>query len=299
MKVLEVGAGEPERLDAWLAHKLDASRSQVRALFARDAVRVDGRRAKAGHRITAGAHVSVAPEEPEAKLAPPMLRILWEDADLLFADKPAGVRAHPHRESESGTLADALRAHDVAFAAASENPLEGGLCHRLDTLTSGVLVAAKSRAAWTLMRARFQQRGAIEKKYLALAVGPMATQGIINLPLTQAGDHCRADGTGREALTHFTVKARRGTYAFVELQLVTGVMHQARAHCAAIGAPILGDELYGGTPWPGLRRFFLHAASLAFAHPTSGKHIRVTAPLPQDLRNIAASTVGDFPTPTE
>ena len=117
--------------------------------------------------------------------------------------------------------------------------------------------------------------------------GPLADEGTIDVPLNHAGDHVVPGiEAGRPAITEFSVRARRGSYALVDVKLVTGVLHQVRAHLAAVGAPIVGDSLYGGAAEPGLNRFFLHAVSLGVHHPVTGEFIRVESPLPPDLARV-------------
>ena len=117
--------------------------------------------------------------------------------------------------------------------------------------------------------------------------GPLADEGTIDVPLSHAGDHVVPGlSDGRPAITEFSVRARRGSYALVDVKLITGVLHQVRAHLAAVGAPIVGDTLYGGAAEPGLDRFFLHAVSLGVRHPTTGDFLRVESPLPPDLAKV-------------
>jgi 23S rRNA pseudouridine1911/1915/1917 synthase len=186
-------------------------------------------------------------------------------------------------------VANALVARYPECGEASEDPREGGLCHRLDVETSGVLLAARSRQAWTRVREAFGTR-AVEKRYVALVRGPIADEGEIDLPLrhaTRSGD--RMEGAtgegdpGREAISLFKVLERSVDASLVEVQILTGVQHQIRAHLAAIGAPIVGDVTYGAREEPTLGRFFLHAHTLGLAHPTTGKRIEVVSPLAPEL----------------
>ncbi|HEY0880333.1 MAG TPA: RNA pseudouridine synthase, partial [Archangium sp.] len=168
-----------------------------------------------------------------------------------------------------------------------DDPREAGLCHRLDVETSGVLLAARTKEAWQAMRAAFSEERAVEKHYLALVRGALADEGTIDVPLSHAGDHVvpGLEG-GRTAITEFSVRARKGSYALVDVKLITGVLHQVRAHLAAVGAPIVGDALYGGQEEPGLSRFFLHAVSLGVTHPVTKKFVRVESPLPAELAKV-------------
>ena len=288
-------AAAGRRLDLAVGEALGLSRAQVKALFESGAVRVRGRRPRKGERAEAGMVVEVeVPEEAPALVAQPelALRVLHEDAHLVAVDKAPGMPSHPLRPGETGTVANALVARYPECAAAGEDPREGGLVHRLDLETSGVLLAARDRATWDAVRALFTTR-AVDKRYWALTAGPIAEQGVIDLPLRHRGEarmEPAADGgePGREAVTEVRVLARQGDLALVEVRILTGVQHQIRAHLAAIGAPVMGDALYGGRPCPGLPRIFLHAHALGLVHPASGETLRVESPLPVDLRDALA-----------
>jgi 23S rRNA pseudouridine1911/1915/1917 synthase len=216
------------------------------------------------------------------------LRVLHQDEALIFVDKPSGWPSHPLLPGERSTVVNALVARFPECAEASEDPREGGLCHRLDVQTSGVLLAARQRTVWRRLREAFSGRE-IDKRYWALVSGPLADDGEIDLPLRHVPRHpdrveAAPDGRdAREALTSFRVLARSGGYSLVEARIHTGVLHQVRAHFASIGAPLVGDEQYGGPPHPGLYRFFLHSRSLGLQHPVAGGWIEVPAPLPPEL----------------
>lgn len=295
-RALEVApSADGERLDLFVAHALGLSRARVKRLFEEGAVRVNGRAGKKGQLIRAGQQVEVAlaaaEEEGPALVPEPAapLAVLHEDEALVFVDKPAGRPSHPLQPGETGTVANALVARYPECAAAGEDPREGGLCHRLDTETSGVLLAARSRAAWEAMRAAFSSGEGVDKRYWAVVTGPIAEDGEIDLPLRHQADRVvpAVDGQGaRPARSDFRVLSRAGDAALVETRIHTGVLHQVRAHLAAIGAPVLNDALYGGRAEPGLGRFFLHARALEVSHPLTGRRLRVESPLPEDLRAV-------------
>ena len=285
------------RVDLVVKDALGLSRADIKKLFDEARVRVDGRVAKKGLSVRAGQSVRVAvPEaQPRAAVADASfeLEILHADEALVFANKPAHRPSHPLRPGETGTVANALVARFPELAEASEDPREGGLCHRLDVETSGVIVAARTRAAWTALREAFGQRGGVDKRYWALVSGPLADDGEIDLPLRhhpRHPDRVEADPSGapgsREAVSEFRVLSRAGEFSLVEVKILTGVLHQVRAHLAAVGAPLVGDDLYGGRAWPGLDRFFLHARSLTVPHPVTGAPTTATAPLPPELHRV-------------
>jgi 23S rRNA pseudouridine1911/1915/1917 synthase len=206
--------------------------------------------------------------------------------------------SHPLKPGETGTAANALVGRFPELAGVGPAPREGGLVHRLDTDTSGLLLAARTDAAHATLRAQFAAR-TVEKGYLALVKGELHAGGEIDVPLA----HDAADGrkvraasdpewaeahAARPAVTRFTPVERRGGFTLVEVEIATGVLHQIRAHLAFIGHPVAGDALYGGPELPGLSRHFLHASRLAFAHP-DGARPRFDSPLPKDLASALES----------
>jgi 23S rRNA pseudouridine1911/1915/1917 synthase len=288
-----------QRVDLFIGEALNLSRAKLKRLFEAGAVLVNGRPAKKGLLVAAGQRISVTVEEEAARDAVPdeefPLAVLHEDAALVFVDKPAGRPSHPLRPGETGTVANALVARYPECAQASEDTREGGLCHRLDIETSGVLLAARTREAWQRMRAAFGGRE-VEKRYVALVTGPLAEEGEIFLPLRHHPRHpdrvepaMEGDPDARAAHSEFKVLGRAGEYSLVEVRIHTGVLHQVRAHLAGIGAPIVGDTLYGGREEPGLGRFFLHAKALGVTHPDTGQRLHVEAPLPEELRQVLAA----------
>lgn len=290
LKVPAEAAGQ--RVDLFIGERLTLSRNRLKALFEADAVRVDGRKAKKGLSLAAGQVVVVeVTESPTGAVADDTLTlcVLFEDEALIAIDKVAGMPSQPIEPGELGTVANALVSRWPALAQVGDDPREAGLCHRLDVETSGVLLAAKTKEAWRTMRAAFSESGGVDKRYLALVRGPLSDEGEIDLPLVHAGDHVRpahADEDARPAKSSFRVLRRKGVVSLVEVRLFTGVLHQVRAHLAAVGAPIVGDTRYGGREHPGLSRFFLHAASLTFPHPVTHQAQRIESPLPGALQVV-------------
>lgn len=287
-----------QRIDLVVKDGLKLSRAVVKSLFDEGKVRIKGRIMKKGVMVEAGQVIDVElPSMEKAAVADSSitLDVLHEDAALVFVNKPAHMPSHPLRPGEVGTVANALISRYPEVAAASEDSREGGLCHRLDVETSGVLLAARSREAWQKMREAFSRHGDVDKRYWAAVSGPLADSGEIDLPLRHHPRHddrvepAAEGGDGaREARSEFRVLVRSGELSLVEVRIFTGVLHQVRAHMAAIGAPLLGDALYGGRAIDGLDRFFLHAQSLAVKHPDSGETATVQAPLPSELAEVAA-----------
>lgn len=292
------------RLDRVLADLLEVGRASVKRAFALGDVRVSGRRARASDAATPGAKVEIeleppaGPPEPEAELP---LSVLLETPRAVVVDKPAGLAVHPLAPGEGGTLANAVAARYPECAEASPDPREGGAVQRLDLDTSGCVLFARDPEAWEALHAQFHAR-AVEKSYLALAVGRVAAGGVLSVPLAQRGgrvvpvpdavaeERVRArGGAPRPAETHYEVERRFERHTLLRVRIVTGVMHQIRAHLAHLGHPVAGDALYGGegAALPGLGRQFLHAARLALDGP-DGVRIAAESPLPAELAAVLA-----------
>ena len=258
-----------ERVDTFVAAATGLGRGRLARAFDDGLVRVNGRRVKKGVTLAAGDVVDVddaviAAAGPPVPEAGPLV-VLHEDARLVAVDKPAGIPSHPLR-GELGTVAGRLVARWPECAHASDDPREGGLVHRLDTGTSGVIVAARDAAAWRFVRAAFGA-GQTAKTYLALVAGAPAAQ-VVATPLH-----------GQEASTAITPVSTQGAFTLVRATMSTGRRHQVRAHLAAIGHPIVGDAEYGGAPREGLIGHCLHAESITLPHP-DGATLAITCPPP-------------------
>ena len=267
-----------------------ASRSQAQALLAAGRVTVDGRARRASYRIAAGEAVAVAAgrddqaERPGTGDVP--FAVAYEDAHLIVVDKPAGVVVHPGAGRRRGTLAQAL----AGRAAGGPDPDRAGIVHRLDRDTSGLLVVAKSEEAYAGLTRMIRER-LIERQYLALVTGhPDARSGTIDAAIGRdRGDRTQMSirtDRPRSAVTHFEVLEWLPRTALLDLTLETGRTHQIRAHLAAIGHPVCGDERYGGGACGlrlGLTRQFLHSRGVRFGHPVSGEQILCESKPPADL----------------
>ena len=289
-----------DRLDRAVARLFGISRGRAMEWIAEDRVRVDGRRSPKGAQVGPGARVSVRRPPPDSPVPQPELpiRTVHADAQIVVADKPAGMPSHPLKPGETGTAANALVGRFPELAGVGPAAREGGLVHRLDADTSGLLLAARTEAAHAMLRAQFTARS-VEKGYLALVAGELHAGGEIDVPLAHdphdnrkvraASDAEWAETHGaRPAVTRFTPAERRAGFTLVEVEIATGVLHQIRAHLAFIGHPLAGDVLYGGPAVAGLGRHFLHAARLGFLHPDGSKP-RFASPLPDDLASVLAA----------
>ena len=286
---------EPERAGARVDQFIGAAFPWLRVAAARrlvgaGAFRVDGLVTKKGARLVAGQMVELdevgsAAETPDARRVRPdpavPISVLLLDEAFVAVDKPARVPSHPQAAGETGTVANGLAARFPECAGASPDPREGGLVHRLDTGTSGVLIAARSAAAWNSLRIALSQSGC-EKTYLAEVVGTTPESGESHAPIGRVGRRgarVRVDGGGRNPLpAHSSWEAieQRGATTLMRVHLAKGRTHQVRAHLAAAGHPIVGDELYGD----GVGELRLHAAMVRFAHPDDGREILIEAPPP-------------------
>ncbi|HEY3806789.1 MAG TPA: RluA family pseudouridine synthase [Kofleriaceae bacterium] len=278
----------PDRADKALAkHFPEAGRRQLAELFDAGEVRIRGKRAKKGDRVEIGDEIELAREPVwgDALRATPdpnvVLEILLETPELVAVNKPAGVPSQPLRAGELGTIANGLVARFPECAQLGDDPRDGGLVHRLDIGTSGVLVAARTEAAYRALRDAFGT-GGVTKTYLAITDAlPVSRE--CEEPLAQRGDHVVVDQTdGLPAHTQFSIVRAGDRHALVKCTAQTGRMHQVRAHLAHVGAPITGDTLYKGLPLPGEAGFFLHAATLELA----AMGLAIEAPLP--ARFVAA-----------
>jgi len=280
-----------ERLDVVLAESV-GSRSRAARLIAGGSVRVDGVPARKGQRLAGGELIEVdadaggppqtVPPAGEGEEAP--FTVAYEDEHLLVVDKPAGVVVHPSRGHWSGTLAQALA---VRGAAGGEQDGRGGIVHRLDRDTSGLLVVARSEEVHRVLKAALGRRE-ISREYLALVRGrPDARSGTIDAPLGrdrhERTRHSLDSDRLRDAVTHFEVERALARTTLLLVRLETGRTHQIRVHLQAIGHPVMGDPTYGRAGDLGLTRQFLHAARLAFSHPVTGEPVEAASPLPADL----------------
>jgi 23S rRNA pseudouridine1911/1915/1917 synthase len=212
--------------------------------------------------------------------------VLYTDPDCIVIDKPDGIPSIALRHSETRTVANFLLAHFPETARVGSRQLEAGLLHRLDTDTSGVMVAARTLTAYSNLQAQFRQR-TVTKHYLAIVEGNLTTAGHMTRSLAPFGQHGRTmrlqqDDHGHAAVTQYAPIEHFREHTFVHVSILTGVRHQIRAHLAALGHPIIGDVLYGAEDKTA-PRLGLHAATLAFAHPTTGKRLSFTSPMPENL----------------
>jgi 23S rRNA pseudouridine1911/1915/1917 synthase len=301
-----------QRLDRYLVSVLaEYSRSQIQKLIADGHVSV--RRAPA-RQVEARANLQVhegdqvvvtAPEViPSAVTAEALpLDILYQDADLAVLNKPAGMVIHPGAGHGSGTLVNALL-HHVTDLSGIGGELRPGIVHRLDRGTSGVMVIAKNDRSHQELSRQFHDRE-VEKEYIALVWGVVQAGRRIDAAIGRDRDNRKKMSArakhAREAVTRITRAHHLPGLTLCQVAIHTGRTHQIRVHLSAIGHPIVGDSLYGGVHRrvPGdiravqrLERPFLHAARLAFTHPTEQRRMQFITPLPSDLEDILLDLPG-------
>jgi 23S rRNA pseudouridine1911/1915/1917 synthase len=314
------GADGGERLDRFLARRAgpDLSRSRVKALIEAGRAEVDGRvETEASLALRPGQTVRLHVPHPVAatpRAQPIPLAILYEDADLIVLDKPAGLVVHPGAGNPDGTLVNALIAHCGESLSGIGGVARPGIVHRLDKDTSGLMVAAKTDRAHRGLAAQFADHGAsgaFERAYQAIVWGEAPASRTIETGIERSERNREkmavvALGRGRRAATHVRRLAtygrgRDGALAsLVECRLETGRTHQIRVHMAHIGHPLLGDPLYGpqfrtkaallqpeaAEALERLGRQALHAVHLGFRHPVSGTLLRFDSALPPDLERL-------------
>ena len=289
-----------QRIDNFLTTQLKgAPRSLIYRLLRTGQVRINGKRAKPESRLEGGDQVRIPPvrlDQPGDARTPPAgllakleAAIVFEDARLLALNKPSGLASHGGSGIDFGAI-ESLR------ALRPNQKLE--LVHRLDRDTSGLLVIAKKRAALVELQALLREDGGsgMNKRYLTLLTGRLP-DGVItvdaplHIGLRQGGErHVQVNPQGKPSISHFQVLERRGGHSYCQVRIETGRTHQIRAHARHIGHPVAGDDKYGDEALnrrlreqTGLRRLFLHAASLEFALDGGATPYLLNAPLAPDL----------------
>jgi len=317
--IVEIAPGDSgRRLDAALTRALEVqgltlSRARVQALIGEGHVTRDGAPLTAAGKVKAGERYTVhqpapIPAIPLGQAIP--LTIVYEDDELIVIDKPAGLVVHPAAGNPDMTLVNALIAHCGARLSGIGGVARPGIVHRLDKDTSGLLVAAKTARAHLELAAQFAAHGRdgrLERSYLAVVWGrPTPQKGQISANIGRSPTNRKSFAVvtsgGKTATTHYHVIRPVGCCAsLVACRLETGRTHQIRVHMAHLGHPLFGDPVYGirrAGARPGaaveaaklLKRQALHAATLGFHHPVSGRELRFESPLPSDI-NMLTNTL--------
>jgi 23S rRNA pseudouridine1911/1915/1917 synthase len=295
---------EGERLDAFLASHIEGwSRARLQRLIEEADVLVNGHAVKSSYKL----HLN---DEIEVELTPPPttsfapenipLDVIYEDAELIVVNKPAGIVVHPAAGVMSGTLANALAFHFQKLSNTG-GAVRPGIVHRLDKGTSGLMVVAKTESAHEDLADQFRDRE-IFKSYMALVHGQVEKRtGQIDQPIARdRGNRTRMAVVrgGRPSLSIYRVRKRFERFTLLNVELKTGRTHQIRVHLAWLKHPVVGDEAYGAgrdktipdhkirSEIANLGRQFLHAEQLGFRHPRTKEEMRFTAPLPLELQAV-------------
>lgn len=302
--IVEEGA---RRLDAYLAGKVELSRSRLEQLIRDGQVTVNGEVPKKRYSPAAGDRIRVAVPAPEPSTALPEdipLDIVYQDRDLVVVNKQAGLVVHPAPGHRSGTLVNALLYH-VGDLSGIGGVLRPGIVHRLDRDTSGLMIVAKNDKAHERISRELKRRR-VKRRYLAASWGHLNDDAVsVEAPIGRDPGDRKKMGVvegGRRALTHFRRLERWRAADLVRAELESGRTHQIRVHLLHLGHPVVGDVVYAEAREKGFsgknrswaqqlarrtHRQFLHAAELEFVHPRTGEQLQFSSPLPEDLLEVA------------
>ncbi len=283
------------RVDRYLAERMpEISRSYLQKIIRDGGVFLDGKPVKANSKVAGGNVIEVelpAAEEPEIEPEELPLEILYEDADVIFVNKPKDMVVHPSAGHMSGTLVNGLLYHCRGELSGINGVMRPGIVHRIDKDTTGVLVVCKHDRAHSRVAEQLKEHS-ITRCYRAVVWGNLKEdEGTVDAPIGRHPvDRKRmavVKRGGKHAVTHYRVLERFGRFTYVECRLETGRTHQIRVHMAGIGHPLLGDEVYGSRKSPFLLQGqVLHAMVLGIVHPVSGTYLEVEAPLPEYFQEL-------------
>ncbi|MCQ2460844.1 MAG: RluA family pseudouridine synthase [Clostridia bacterium] len=284
-----------ERIDTVIALTIDSlTRSAVQKLISDGNVLVNDAPVVKNYKAKSGDIVKVTIPVPVLLNAEPQdipLDIVYEDDDLLVVNKPKGMVVHPAPGNLDGTLVNALMFHCGDSLSGINGVIRPGIVHRIDKDTSGLLIVAKNDFAHLNLAEQIKEHS-FTRKYKAVVHGNIKDdEGTIDAPLGRSPKDRKkmavTDKNSRNAVTHFTVLERFGSYTFVECKLETGRTHQIRVHMAYKGHPVAGDTVYGPKNTPKeLLGQCLHAGLIGFIHPRTGEYLEFEAPLPEYFENF-------------
>lgn len=299
LSVPEEAAGE--RLDKWLSScsEITLTRSALQALMNEQRILADGKPVRKNDKSRAGMSITIEMPDPEPlELVPENipLDIVYEDDDLLVVNKPKGMVVHPAPGNYTGTLVHALLYHCGDRLSGINGVIRPGIVHRIDKLTSGLLMVAKNDIAHLSLSKQIAEHS-FTREYQTICIGHMKEQtGTINAPIGRHPvDRKKMTVTAKNsknAVTHYEVLAEYKGYSHLKINLETGRTHQIRVHLSYIGHPVLGDNVYG-KPYKGLDGQCLHAGKIGFIHPRTNEYMEFTSPLPDYFTEILRKIGGN------
>ena len=282
------------RLDAYIAKKCEElSRTMIQRLIENGNVLVDGKEKKISYKVQIGEVIQLnVPEAKEIGIKAQNIPIdvVHEDDDIIVVNKPKGMVEHPANGNPDSTLVNAIMAHCKGRLSGIGGEIRPGIVHRLDKDTSGLLIVAKNDKAHINLSEQIKNRK-VKKIYITLVRGVVSeNEATINMPIgrsTKDRKKMEVRKDGKEAITHFKVLKRYDKYTLLEVKIDTGRTHQIRVHMAQIGHPVVGDMVYSnGKNEFGIQGQMLHAKSLDFKHPITGKETHLEAELPEYFTEI-------------
>ena len=289
------------RIDSYLAQKENISRVTVQRLLEKGNILVNGKKVKPSYKVQEQDKIEIEKEEVKEiplKAQNIPISVIYEDKDMLIVNKPKGMVVHPANGNPDGTLVNAVMAICKDSLSGIGGEIRPGIVHRLDKNTSGAVIIAKNDNTHIAL-SNMLKNHEIKKTYIALVRGIVKeNEATINMPIARSTSDRKKMAVarnGKEAITHFKVLERfpNEGITLLEIKIETGRTHQIRVHLSNIGYPVLGDDVYsnGKNRW-GIKGQCLHAKSLEFNHPITGKHMYIEAPLPEYLNQIITKELG-------
>ena len=287
---------EGERLDKFLSIIYpDFSRAFFQKLIKNNQVAVNDKVQKASYCVKIDDIVTVEiPDAVETTIEPENipLDILYEDDDLLVVNKPKGMVVHPSAGHYSGTLVNAIMYHCKDSLSGINGEIRPGIVHRIDMDTTGSLIVCKNDEAHINIAQQIKEHS-VNRIYVGIVCGNVkeysgTVEGAIGRHPIERKKMAINEKNGKPAITHYKVLERFGNYTYMQFKLETGRTHQIRVHMASIGHPLLGDALYssGRSPFKHLQGQCLHAQTIGFVHPRTGKYMEYSAPLPEYFEKL-------------
>lgn len=275
-----------QRADKYICSCTELSRSFAVTLLENGSCFVNGAACKKNHKLKEGDVLELTvpdAEDPEILPENIPLDIVYEDDDLLVVNKPKGMVVHPAPGHYTGTLVNALMFHCKDSLSGINGIIRPGIVHRIDKDTSGLLIVAKNDSAHNGLAEQIKTHS-FTRRYEAVVLGGVKENGTVNVPIARHKTDRKkmaVTADGREAITHYEIIENHGRYTHLRLTLETGRTHQIRVHMSYIGHPVAGDPVYGDGKPKWLDGQCLHAREIGFIHPSTGKDLFFTSPLPE------------------